>query len=73
MPKGPMLNTPMTIALIALVVGILMIALPPLLFGAAEGDREAAGPFAPTIVGYFVALAGAAGLLVAWIMRRRKR
>ena len=60
----------MTLFVVVLVVGILMVVLPPLLFGAAEGDLDAQ-PFAPTWIGWGVVAVGAIGALASWAAKRR--
>jgi hypothetical protein len=53
-----------------LVVGILMVVLPPLLFGAAEGDIPGR-PFDARLIGWAVAAIGLVGLVVGWLRQRR--
>ncbi len=59
-----------TLFVVVLVVGVLMVVLPPLVFGAAEGDKGAQ-PFLPTWIGWGVAAIGAVGALVSWLAKRR--
>ena len=58
----------MWVSLAILVVGILMVAALPLLNDEPEGNA----PFYPMVAGYFVALAGAAALFVAWMIHRSR-
>ena len=59
----------MTVFLIIVCVGVAMAVLPPLVFGAGEGDRPNQ-PFFPPLIGVAVAVIGAVGLVFAWFRRR---
>lgn len=61
----------MAIFAAVLVVGLLMVVLPPLIFGAAEGDAPAQ-PFNARLIGWAVAALGLLGLLLGWLRQRRR-
>lgn len=67
--RGP--KAMMALFTVVMIVGVLMAVLPPLLFGAAEGDVPGQ-PFNPTVLGWVVAAAGAVGIVVGWMRQRRR-
>lgn len=61
----------MAIFTAVLVVGVLMAVLPPLIFGAGEGD-SGGQPFDPTILGWIIAAVGVVGIVLGWMRQRRR-
>lgn len=69
MARRKVMSGRMTAFLVVVVVGLLMATLPPLVFGAGEGDKGAQ-PFWPPLVGLGVALLGLIGFVHAlWLHR----
>ena len=70
MAQRKVMSGRMTAFLVVALVGLLMAALPPLVFGAGEGDMGPQ-PFWTPLVGLFVAALGALGFVHAWWLHRR--
>jgi hypothetical protein len=70
MPFGPAMNGMMWASLAVILAGMAMVGLPRLLVDEGVGTS---GPYWVVIAGYFVALAGSAGLFVGWVVKRRDR
>ena len=70
MARRKVMSGRMTAFLVIVVVGLLMALLPPLVFGAGEGDTGAQ-PFWTPLIGLGVALLGLIGFVHAWWLHRR--